>query len=120
MERFFKLKERNTTVKTELIAGMTAFYASSRCRSAVWRVRRCCCVPCAGSENKKESLPIGQAFLFWELTIILIQMPPPFEIRGANLFRGVRFLDRGCNDLFLFCVNLKANSCVRKCILECF
>ena len=76
MERFFKLKERNTTVKTELIAGMTAFYASSRCRSAVWRVRRCCCVPCAGSENKKESLPIGQAFLFWELTIILIQMPP--------------------------------------------
>ena len=27
MERFFKLKERNTTVKTELIAGMTTFFA---------------------------------------------------------------------------------------------
>lgn len=27
MERFFKLKERNTTVKTEFIAGMTTFFA---------------------------------------------------------------------------------------------
>ena len=27
MERFFKLKERNTTVKTEAIAGMTTFFA---------------------------------------------------------------------------------------------
>nr|MBQ8245237.1 NCS2 family permease [Oscillospiraceae bacterium] len=27
MERFFKLKERNTSVKTELIAGMTTFFA---------------------------------------------------------------------------------------------
>ncbi len=27
MERFFKLKERNTTVKTELIAGMTTFFS---------------------------------------------------------------------------------------------
>ena len=27
MERFFKLSERNTTVKTELIAGMTTFFA---------------------------------------------------------------------------------------------
>ena len=27
MERFFKLKERKTTVRTELIAGMTAFFA---------------------------------------------------------------------------------------------
>ena len=26
MERFFKLKERNTTVITELIAGMTTFF----------------------------------------------------------------------------------------------
>lgn len=27
MERFFKLKERGTTVKTEFIAGMTTFFA---------------------------------------------------------------------------------------------
>ena len=27
MNRFFKLKERNTTVKTELVAGMTTFFA---------------------------------------------------------------------------------------------
>ena len=27
MERFFKLKERNTSVKTELVAGMTTFFA---------------------------------------------------------------------------------------------
>ena len=27
MDRFFKLKERNTSVKTELIAGMTVFFA---------------------------------------------------------------------------------------------
>ena len=27
MEKFFKLKERGTTVKTELIAGMTTFFA---------------------------------------------------------------------------------------------
>lgn len=27
MERFFKLKERETTVKTEFIAGMTTFFA---------------------------------------------------------------------------------------------
>ncbi len=26
MERFFKLKERGTTVKTEFIAGMTTFF----------------------------------------------------------------------------------------------
>ena len=27
MDRFFKLKERNTSVKTELVAGMTTFFA---------------------------------------------------------------------------------------------
>ena len=27
MERFFKLKERGTTVKTEFVAGMTTFFA---------------------------------------------------------------------------------------------
>ena len=27
MENFFKLKERNTTVKTEFIAGMTTFFS---------------------------------------------------------------------------------------------
>lgn len=27
MEKFFKLKERNTSVKTEFVAGMTAFLA---------------------------------------------------------------------------------------------
>lgn len=27
MDKFFKLKERNTTVKTELIAGLTTFIA---------------------------------------------------------------------------------------------
>lgn len=26
MERFFKLKERGTSVKTELVAGMTTFF----------------------------------------------------------------------------------------------